>query len=79
MDIVTIGLMFDSTGPENPVQLDGWHVNSLQLIPDADSFLVHPKNPKVGVSGHSLESVHRYVFESKEQAAEYLPAVNNFE
>lgn len=72
MDTIEIGLMFDNTDPENPIQLEGWHVNSMQLIPDADGFLVYPENPKVGVLGHPLEAVHRYVFHNKEHADTFI-------
>lgn len=38
----------DNTDPENPTftKLDGYHVNSTELVPEWGEFLVDPKSPK---------------------------------
>lgn len=75
MDISRIGLMFDNTDPENPVALEGWHINTLQPIPNAEAFLVTVNSPSFGFLGVPQEQVLYYVFESEEQAESYLPQV----
>lgn len=71
MTIVQIGLIYDTSDPENPVLLDGWHVDSLQPIKGAEAFLINPSNPKHGFAG--VDFCYKYKFSSKEQAKEYLP------
>lgn len=64
--------MFDNTNPENPVALEGWHVNTLQPIPNAEEFLVTVNSPSFGFLGVPQEQVLYYVFESKEQADSFI-------
>lgn len=78
MDISEIGLIYDMTNPENPVALDGWHVNTLQPIVDAEQYLVAPNTPKFGVLGVPNNEVYHYRFESQNQADSYLPAEINY-
>lgn len=73
MDIIKIGLMFDNTDPLNPIQLVGWHVNTLQPILGAEEYLIVPLNPKFGVLGVPNNLVYHYKFESQSQADSYLP------
>ena len=72
MDIARIGLMYDNTDPENPVVLEGWHVNTLQPIANAELFLVEVNSPSFGFLGVPQSQVIYYRFDSEEQAEAML-------
>ena len=72
MDIVTIGLIYDMTNPEDMVALEGWHVDSIQQILGAEAFLTKPATPRHVFAGVSNEDVYRYRFESEKQATLFL-------
>lgn len=59
--IVIIGKLYDvdNTDPESPVliELDGFHVNSTELTPGWESFLIEPNSPKQTFFG-----VHTYFY-----------------
>jgi hypothetical protein len=73
MDISEIGLIYDMTNPEEPIALEGWHVNTLQPIDGAEEFLITVNSPSHGFFGVPDNQVYHYRFESKEQAKLYIP------
>jgi hypothetical protein len=72
MDISEIGLIYNMANPEEPVALEGWHVNTLQPIDGAEEFLIVVNSPSHGFFGVPNESVYHYKFSSKEQAQMFL-------
>ena len=72
MDYYEIGLMYDLANPEEPVALEGWYVNSLQLIEGAEEFLIVVNSPSHGFFGVPDSEVHYYKFDSQEQAQSFL-------
>lgn len=72
MAYVQIGVIYDETDQENPLAIDGWHVDSLEPIEGAEAFLIDPSQPRHQFAG--VEHCFKYKFDSKEQADEYLPA-----
>lgn len=72
MDISEIGLIYNMTNPEEPVALEGWHVNTLQSIDGAEAFLITVNSPRHGFFGVPDENVYHYRFDSREQAHTFL-------
>ncbi|WP_396180154.1 hypothetical protein [Flavobacterium sp.] len=68
MDIKELGTLY-----ENELALPGWHVDSLQPIEGADSYLVTPASPSHGFAGVPDLEVYRYRFDSQEQFRALVP------
>lgn len=79
VDIVQVGLIFDKTDPERPVALDGWHIDWLQPIPNAEAFLIAVGTPCHGFLGVPDAQVYRYRFDSELQARSVLDAAGLLE
>jgi hypothetical protein len=63
MNISVIGIMYDTTDPENPVVLDGYHVNTDEPIPGRKVLDV--KTPFRKFAGSDV--VYCYKFSSQEE------------
>ena len=77
MSLVIIGKLYKIGGDEeNPtvIELEGWHVNSTEILKGLDDYLVTPKRVRIKFSG--VKTFH-YRFDSKKQAevllSDYLP------
>ena len=68
MDIKELGTLYD-----NEVALPGWHVDSLQQIEGADSYLITPGSPSHGFAGVPDSEVYRYRFDNPEQFRALVP------
>lgn len=73
MAIDIIGLMYDSTDPENPVAKLGWHVNADGPIAGADALEVFPETPSRVISGNP--PMRCYKFDSKVHFETFMPSV----
>lgn len=72
LDIIGKIYNIDATDQDNPVatELDGWHVNSSEPLPDLDQYRVYPVTPRRVFMG--TDTVYCYQFESESQANELL-------
>lgn len=64
MVIDVIGLMYDLTDTENPVELGGYHVNSTEDVPEWAGYKVSPVTPACVFMG--IDVVHCYKFANKQ-------------
>lgn len=75
MAIVHIGVMYDIKHINDEVVAtakDGWHVDSLVEILDAEDFLINVETPNHMFLGVEDSTVFKYKFDSKEHANLYI-------
>lgn len=71
MVIDEIGLVYDKTDPENPVAVDGWHVNVIGSIEGVDEFIVTPATPSRVFAGNPQMTC--YKFNDKAHFNSFMP------
>ena len=70
MSLYIIGTIYNLSGDgETSAPVDGWHVNSTELLADIEDYRIEPATPKFVFMG---VGTYCYKFDSEQQAKELL-------
>lgn len=67
--VIRLGTLYDLSNPDNPIKLEGYHVDSIVKIKGADKYLITPSSPMHKFAG--AETFH-YKFNSIDDANKFL-------
>lgn len=72
MDLDIIGKLYNIVDEETVIELDGWHVNSSELLPELEAHRIEPSNVRPVFAGYPDVPTYFYKFASEDEANELL-------
>ena len=72
MNLDIIGKLYNIVDEETVIELEGWHVNSSELLPELEAHRVEPSSVRRVFAGYPGVPTYFYKFASEEEANEML-------
>ena len=72
MNLDIIGKLYNIIDEETVIELEGWHVNSPELLPELEAYRVEPVSVRRVFAGYPGVPTYFYRFTSEDESNELL-------